>query len=75
MMEGIPSNEPSKVDLKYRFEFTDNPSGNSRQLSNGYDPTYGCGYESSSTVKWSDLYKNPSLRMKPLSFIISSVIQ
>jgi len=33
------SNEPPKVDPKYRFESVGG--------SKGYDPTYGCGYESS----------------------------
>jgi hypothetical protein len=75
MMEGTSPNEPPKVDPKYRFEFAGNPAGNNRQSSNGYDPTYGCGYESSSPLRQGSRYKNCGLHMKLSSFIIlTSVI-
>jgi uncharacterized protein YraI len=74
MMEGASPNEPPKVDSKYRFEFVDSPTGNSKHSSNsGYDPTYGCGYQSS-TVKQDDRYRNRRPRMKPLSFIVLAVV-
>jgi hypothetical protein len=70
MMEGSSPNEPPKVDPKYRFEFADNPTRNDKQSSNvGYDPTYGCGYESSA-VKQGSRFRSRGLGMKPLSFII-----
>jgi hypothetical protein len=70
MMEGASLNEPPKVDPKYRFEFAGSPTGDDRQSSNGgYDPTYGCGYQST-TVKQGRRYKKPSFRIKPLPFII-----
>ena len=73
MMEGTSPNEPPKVDPKYRFEFAGSPTGNGEKPSNGYDPTYGCGYESS-TVKQSGWYRKRSISMKPLSFIILAVV-
>jgi uncharacterized protein YgiM (DUF1202 family) len=73
MMEGTSPNEPPKVAPKYRFEFAGNPTGNDEKPSNGYDPTYGCGYESS-TVKQSGWYRKRSMSMKPLSFIILAVV-
>ena len=73
MMEGGSPNEPPKVDPKYRFEFADRATGSNRQASNGYDPTYGCGYESF-TVKPGGRYKNRGLGMKPLSFIILAAV-
>jgi len=66
MMEGN-ANEPPKVEPKYQFEFAGSPIRSKNQSSNTYDPNYGYGYESSSTVKQ---YKNHGLRVKPLSFII-----
>jgi len=75
-MMGGNSNEPPKVDPKYRFEFAGDPAaGNNRRSSNGYDPTYGCGYESSSTVKqggWSKSHHR--LRIKLPSFIVSVAV-
>ena len=74
MMEGAPPNEPPKVDPKYRFEFAGSPTGDDKQSSNsGYDPTYGCGYQSS-TVKQGSRYRNRGLEIKPLSFIILATI-
>jgi len=70
MMEGGSPNEPPKVDPKYRFEFAGSPTG-SGQPSNGYDPTYGCGYESSSTLKQ---YRTRGLSMKLSSFIVLTVV-
>ena len=74
MVEGASPNEPPKVEPKYRFEFAGSLTGSGGQPSNGYDPTYGCGYESSSTVKQGGWYKNPGLRMKLSSFIILVVV-
>lgn len=74
MMGGSSSNEPPKVDPKYRFEFADTSTENYKQLSNSsYDPTYGCGYQSS-TVKQGSQYRSHNLRMKPLSFTILTVV-
>ena len=73
MMEGTSPNEPPKMDPKYRFEFVGSPTGNGEKPSNGYDPTYGCGYESS-TVKQSGWYRKRSISMKPLFFIILAVV-
>ena len=70
MAGGALSNEPPKVDPKYRFEFADSSTKkNNQSSSNGYDPTYGCGYQSS-TVKQGRHYRNRRLKLKPLSFII-----
>ena len=71
MVEGASPNEPPKVDPKYRFEFAGSPTGSSGQPSNGYDPTYGCGYESSSTVKHHRIRR---LQMKLSSFIVLVVV-
>ena len=74
MMEGH-SNEPPKIDPKYRFEFADNPTVNNKQSSNGYDPTYGGGYGPSSTVKQNDQYKNHRpYKTAPLILSIISLI-
>jgi len=74
MVEGASPNEPPKVDPKYRFEFAGSPTGSGGQPSNGYDPTYGCGYESSSTVKQGGRYKTRGLSMKLSSFIVLTVV-
>jgi len=74
MMEGTPTNEPPKVDPKYRFEFAGNPAGNNKQSFNRNDPTYGCGYESSSAVKHGDRYKTCGLSMKLSSFIVLTAV-
>jgi hypothetical protein len=72
MVEGN-LNEPPKVDPKYRFEFADTPTGSSEQSSNnGYDPTYGCGYQSS-TVKQGGQHKYHSTGMKTAAFVLSII--
>ena len=72
-MEGSTS-EPPKVDPKYRFEFTDTPTGNNKQSSNEYDSTYGCGYDSPSIEKRRGRFKNQGLSMKPMPVIILAVV-